>query len=106
MKFLNAPWKVERSPGELLVLDSRNNVIAALQTDPEDRPGTLEEEEAKAFAIAALPEIYIRGSAFLAAINDPILSQDEEALLKYASELEAALNAAEIIPPSTERPKK
>lgn len=110
-KFLNAPWKVERSGGELLVVDSKNMIVCGFPTDAEERPGTLENEEHKAFAMAAIPQLVAKSRAFLDALADPVLQLDEDALLKCANELEAALADTEIkapepVPPPPERKKK
>lgn len=110
-KFLNLPWRVERSGGELLVVDGKNMIVCGFPTDAEERPGELEDEEAKAFAVAAAPEVFVKARAFLDALADPNTCFDEDALLKCANELEGALLEAEIkapepIPPPPERVKK
>ncbi len=96
-KFLNTPWRVERSAGELLVIDSKNMIVVGLPiSDLEDLPGTVEDEENKAYAIAALPELYLKATDFLAALADPVNCLDEEILLRCTHALEAAIRHADI----------
>lgn len=58
MKLLNAPWRVEPDSSGFLIVDSKNMIVAQFDcSDPEELPGTVEDEEIKAQAIARLPDL-------------------------------------------------
>lgn len=92
-RFKDTPWRVEESPGELLVVSSRNIIVASIST--EDSP-SLEADRRHAYAIAALPMVIEKSRAFLGALADPVKQLDEDELLRCANELEAALVAADV----------
>lgn len=107
MSYLNTPWKVEESPGEILVVDKKNLIVAAL--DLESAPGKIEDEKAKAYLFAAAPVIHEKAQLLIFALADENLCQNEDELLRRVNSLEAALKLAEIpdfIPAPPETIKK
>lgn len=102
MKFLNEPWRVERDSGELLVVDAKNMIVATFSLD--DVPGSVEDEEKKAFALAAMPGVFSAARSFLNSLVHEAESADEALLLNKAGELELALKAATVIPPPPPAP--
>ena len=95
MKLLNSPWRVERESGGFVVVDSKNTIVCNLDcSDPEELPGTKADEEAKAYAIAALPELLEKADAFWFALCDPVTQLDEDLLMKCAEEMNTALQKA------------
>lgn len=91
MTFLNAPWHVEREPLCLVVVDSRNQIVAQFSLESEDLPGTVANEEEKAYGLAGLPEVHAAAAEFMAALSDPVRCLDENDLLACSDKLEAAL---------------
>ena len=95
MKFLNTPWRVEREASAFVIVDAKNMIVAHLDcSEIEELPGTKEDEEKKAYGIAAMPEICAAASDFLAAMGDPVKQLDEDLLLACANSLEIALMKA------------
>lgn len=97
MKFLNTPWRVEMEPGAAIVVDSRNMIVATFDfSEPEELGGTVEDEVQKAHGLAALPEIYEKGRAFLEVLADPVKCQDEALVSVGLDALDAALVSAHV----------
>lgn len=95
--FLNTPWRVERSPGEILVVDSKNIIVAAFDiSEPDDLPGEIADEEAKAHLLAGAPALFTSLTAFLGTMADPEKCQDETLVMKQLDELHANANACTV----------
>lgn len=106
-KFAYTPWRVEKSPGEILVVDSRDLIVVAFSADPEDLENiSLVQLEVRAYGFAALPEIREKAASFLEALVDPVKSLDEGILLACAGHLAIAMRAAEVPPPAVKKEPK
>lgn len=106
-RYAYSPFRVEASPGELLVVDDRDLVVAGFSTDPDDLENISRREvENRVYGFAAMPEIYDKARAFLDAMADPNLQTNEDFLLKCADELEAALAKADVPPPPEPKEEK
>lgn len=84
MKLLNAPWRLETPEQDLfLVVDSKNMIVAELDcSEPDDLPGTVEDEKIKAEAIARLPDLLEAIGAMDEANNREDAKAWEEASLR------------------------
>lgn len=94
MSFINTPYRVEESPGEILIVDKKNLIVAALSL--EDMPGKIEDEKEKAYLFAAAPVIFEKAQLLIFAFDDPNLCLDEDELLRRLQALGDALKLAEI----------
>lgn len=71
MNLLNIPWRVEPESHGAVVVDSKNMIVCAFNWDePDELPGTIEDEKRKAEAIAGLPELLGAVEAMLASTTD------------------------------------
>lgn len=96
-RFANSPWRVEVSPGELVVVDSRDMVVCSFPTDLEELENiSLDQVKKRAYGIAALPAIFEKASSFYADLCDPVKQLDEALLMAGAEEMNTALLSAEV----------
>lgn len=94
MNLLNSPWKVQKTDELITVLDSQDFDVVNfdLSDDGNYLPGTIEDEELKAKAIALLPEILVQLGQFQKgheSEDSAIAGAAEMALLKLYGELKA-----------------
>lgn len=86
MKLKNSPWKVIETEDQLVVTDNEDWDVFAVLIDEEEQnhlPGSVDDERAKADAIAALPDILLT----MESLNNASIAGNEEAFDEAALKL-------------------
>ena len=113
MGFVNTPWKVERTPGCVDVVDSQGYALVSIDlTEGDFLSGTVEQELEKAYLLAAAPEIHSAATDFMECLADTERASNEDLVMKLCDRLHAALQLAAVKdapppePPSEKPPVK